>query len=285
MVSLKERVLWSTPVDIPGTEIFYATNSQRSWCHYHETYAICNIAAQSTADQIKRFRGLGEREFYQKDSPGNVTSLMLVGPGELFRIRSSPPPNPLMAVLLDPCVINNIALESGLKPNPIFKGPIIDDLNLHRMFVQLHSSLRVHKPSLGRQQLLVDFVGKLLRSQCRETTPSAPKTARSKKVHRARDFILNHVEESIRLHSLAQIAELSQYHFLRAFAREFGLPPHQYLTSVRIWRARMSIKKIGPSYFQIASSAFSDQSHFIRLFKAAMGVTPETYAGMVRWPT
>ncbi|MCP4688540.1 MAG: helix-turn-helix transcriptional regulator, partial [Desulfobacterales bacterium] len=55
-------------------------------------------------------------------------------------------------------------------------------------------------------------------------------------------------------------------------------PPHEYLTQVRIARAREMLKN-GESIVSAAMDAgFVDQSHFTRIFKKFVGVTPGQYS-------
>src|SRR5262249_1112837 len=51
-------------------------------------------------------------------------------------------------------------------------------------------------------------------------------------------YIDEHVADDISLPSLAELVHLSPYHFSRAFKQSFGVPPHRYLTSRRIERAK-----------------------------------------------
>jgi AraC-like DNA-binding protein len=50
-----------------------------------------------------------------------------------------------------------------------------------------------------------------------------------------------YLADEVSLLSLAGLAQLSPYHFSRAFKQSFGMPPHQYLTSRRIERAKTSL--------------------------------------------
>ena len=65
---------------------------------------------------------------------------------------------------------------------------------------------------------------------------------------------------------------------LRVFRASVGLPPHAFLTRVRILHAQALIRA-GVSLTRVAlDTGFSDQSHLIRHFKRALGVTPGAYA-------
>ena len=81
-----------------------------------------------------------------------------------------------------------------------------------------------------------------------------------------------------RLSSLAQIARLSPYHFLRMFEDLTGTTPHQYLLRNRLHRAALRLKRSGDDVSAIAFAAgFNDLSTFNRRFKKVMGVNPGAY--------
>ena len=73
---------------------------------------------------------------------------------------------------------------------------------------------------------------------------------------------------------LARAAGLSRVHVSRAFARQFGMPPHAYLNALRLRHARQALLA-GQSLADVAAACgFADQSHFTRRFKGSLGVTP-----------
>ena len=96
---------------------------------------------------------------------------------------------------------------------------------------------------------------------------------------RARDFIWEYYAENVTLDELATITGLSRFHLLRAFAAEFGMPPHTYLNQVRLAKARKLIAAGIPLANVAAEAGFADQSHFTRHFRKTYSVTPAEYAG------
>jgi AraC family transcriptional regulator len=75
---------------------------------------------------------------------------------------------------------------------------------------------------------------------------------------------------------MAAVARLSPYHFARQFKAATGVPPHQYVITRRVERAKELLQAGADlSLAEVASRAgFSDQSVFCRHFKRAVGVTP-----------
>jgi len=78
----------------------------------------------------------------------------------------------------------------------------------------------------------------------------------------------------------ARVAGLRRRQLVDAFTRRFALPPHRYLTQLRVDAARVLLAQ-GHQAVEVAGAVgFSDQSHFIRRFKAITGVTPGRYQGL-----
>ncbi|MEY4508632.1 MAG: hypothetical protein RLZZ450_754 [Pseudomonadota bacterium] len=87
-----------------------------------------------------------------------------------------------------------------------------------------------------------------------------------------------HLHESIGLEALAQEANLSVYHFARAFKLAVGMPPHRYVMEQRVLRAKGLLHGTDRSVAEIAQEVgFADQSHFARHFGRLFGVTPTAY--------
>ncbi len=65
---------------------------------------------------------------------------------------------------------------------------------------------------------------------------------------------------------------------IRAFGREYGLPPHRYVTGRRVDRARGLLLDRVPLAEVATAVGFYDQAHLTRHFRAVLGVTPGAYA-------
>ena len=82
---------------------------------------------------------------------------------------------------------------------------------------------------------------------------------------------------------MAAAARLSAYHFARQFKAATGLPPHQFVITRRVERAKQLLQAgTDLSLAEVALRAgFSDQSQFCHHFKRLVGVTP----GQFRTPS
>jgi AraC family transcriptional regulator len=95
---------------------------------------------------------------------------------------------------------------------------------------------------------------------------------------KAADYIEEHLDEEISLQHLAEIAQLSRYHFARAFKHSFGLPPHRYHMSRRMERAKSLLEERARSVTEVGLMlGFAETSSFTTSFRRAVGVTPSDY--------
>lgn len=80
------------------------------------------------------------------------------------------------------------------------------------------------------------------------------------------------------LTSLAQMAHLSPYHFLRTFEEVTGTTPHQYLLRTRLRAAALRLRTESTRVIDIAlTCGFGDVSNFNRTFRAEFGMSPKAY--------
>jgi AraC family transcriptional regulator len=92
------------------------------------------------------------------------------------------------------------------------------------------------------------------------------------------EFIEAHLAEDVSLAALAELTDLSLYHFARAFRQSFGAPPHRYHMARRMDYARALLQKPALSVTEIGIEAgFRETSSFTRAFRKFTGLTPSEY--------
>jgi len=98
------------------------------------------------------------------------------------------------------------------------------------------------------------------------------------KLRRVTEYINANLEEDLSLTEIAAVADLSQYHFARAFRRSTGHTPQQYLMQRRIERAKELLAKDDLPIVEISlRTGFKNQSHFTTLFRKFTKLTPKTW--------
>jgi AraC family transcriptional regulator len=92
------------------------------------------------------------------------------------------------------------------------------------------------------------------------------------------DYIEENLHQDISLAELAAIAQLSPYHFCRAFKEAVGEPPHRYQMSRRIEQAKTLLAKRSLSVSDVATTVgYGSLSRFSALFRQTTGHSPRDY--------
>lgn len=98
------------------------------------------------------------------------------------------------------------------------------------------------------------------------------------KLRRVIDVMNQHLAETFSLGALADVAQLSEYHFSRLFKQATGLSPSQYFIRLRMERARQLLLHTDRSIIDIGMEVgYSSPSHFSQAFRHKVGITPSAY--------
>lgn len=98
------------------------------------------------------------------------------------------------------------------------------------------------------------------------------------KLRRVKEFIDANLDADISLAELAVVADLSQFHFARAFHKTVGMTPQRYLMHQRIERAKELLSHDQMPIVEVGlRTGFKNQSHFTTLFRKFTNFTPKTW--------
>ena len=99
-----------------------------------------------------------------------------------------------------------------------------------------------------------------------------------RRLTRVKEYIAANLEEDLTIAQLAKVASLSRFHFARAFKAAVGQPPHRYVSTHRLERAKELLVRGDESLLEIAIALnFSSQANFTRAFHTGTGMTPGQY--------
>jgi AraC family transcriptional regulator len=98
------------------------------------------------------------------------------------------------------------------------------------------------------------------------------------RLRKVEDYVRAHLAESISIEKLAELAELSPFHFSRVFKDSTGMTPLQFVIRERILRAQQLIRETSRSLIQIALEVgYTSPSHFAEVFRRTAGMAPSEF--------
>lgn len=107
------------------------------------------------------------------------------------------------------------------------------------------------------------------------TPPPSQDPALLRRLLRAKDRMDQASEEEWPVERLASVSGVSEAHFARSFKDAFGIPPHRYLLTRRIERAKALLRDTDQPIIDIAfQTGWSSLGTFGRVFKDVTGESP-----------
>jgi AraC family transcriptional regulator len=99
-----------------------------------------------------------------------------------------------------------------------------------------------------------------------------------RQVRRVNDYMLSSLDRAIGLDELAGLVDLSRFHFATSFKLATGMTPHEWLTSLRMNRARELLARTDMPIIAITLEVgYETPSAFSATFRKAAKMTPSAY--------
>ncbi|MFK3778159.1 AraC family transcriptional regulator [Agrobacterium sp. NPDC089420] len=251
---------------MPGVAAVAADSDRAFPRHMHDQFGIGLI--ERGAQKSLSGRGMVEA------GAGHVIT---VNPGEVHDgIPLGEGGRAWRMLYLDIDIVRDAIADVCEKDHGSFEFPYpVDARPLARRFNAVFSAMTAKEQPgetlHGDETLLMLLAGAM------ETVAKSPAMAAPDPIRRAKSSIDDDPARPFRLTDLAGQAGMSQFRFLRAFARTTGLTPHSYLLQRRIHLARHALAGGTPPAEAAFAAGFADQSHLNRVFVRQFGVTPAVY--------
>lgn len=262
-MGLDAAKLWTVP-GFEDIELLRAAYTDRVFPrHFHDTYVI----------QIVE-KGVNGLYCAGKTWKVPAGSLLVIHPGDVhtgYSVGSKE--------LHYRCIYPTIDLMRQISggPPPHFDQNVINDHPLAALYLRIHQMLEQGLDALASQSLMLEFLSHLVATHGRQNAALRLSPRESTAVRTAREYMREHFAENISLGFLAQLTGFSAFYFLRAFRKETGMPPAEFLRNLRLDRARDLLRR-GIAIPDIAyQTGFFDQSHLTRHFKRFYSITPGYY--------
>lgn len=92
------------------------------------------------------------------------------------------------------------------------------------------------------------------------------------------DYLESHLADRTTIAELSALLQLSRFHFIRAFKKTVGVPPHQFVLQRRIERARELLANRDLTVGEIAErTGFNGTAQLTRAFRQIAGTTPTAF--------
>ncbi|MET7641854.1 AraC family transcriptional regulator [Streptomyces sp. NPDC005438] len=157
-----------------------------------------------------------------------------------------------------------------------FDQSVITDSVSVRLVTAVHRAAE-EGHGLAADSLLRMTVARLVTRYARGTGTREVPGAGARSAARAREILGSRMQRPPTLEVLARELSVSPYALLRAFRERYGMPPHSWLTSERVRRARALLESGVPPAEVAPTVGFTDQAHLGRHFSRIVGVPPGAY--------
>lgn len=170
------------------------------------------------------------------------------------------------------------SIENGLASNtPRVKDGSTQNPSLADFIKKTFSCLATAEGDLEKESLFISCLAEVLINCGHMEEFNVKKSINKKGLSSAFEYLRECYDEKTSLDSLAKMAGLSRYHFLRTFSEYAGITPNAYRNQLRLNNA-LEMMKDGASATDAAHACgFTDQAHFNKTFKSVYGMSPRQF--------
>lgn len=164
---------------------------------------------------------------------------------------------------------------TGKRQLPVFNSTVVCQSDAVSVLRDLHDMIMSEQTGFYKEEAFYFVLERLITDY---TEPVVETLAQiSIEIKAACDYMERNYTQSITLADLSRVSSLNKYTLLRNFTMQRGITPYQYLSTIRVNKAK-KLLEMGTSPIDAAlQSGFTDQSHFTKFFKNFIGLTPKQY--------
>ena len=261
----QDRAEFQRPAHRAGLELYRAHIVRHAFDpHTHQAFGIGAIESG-----VERFRYAGSEHLAAQDS------VVLMNPDVLHTGRAETEGGWRYRMLyIDPDLLAQFSGETSWS----FDDAVCNDVHAARQVAALLNQMWQADDALA-----VDSALSALLTLCRRyARTSAVRPEASLRFAPVLDYMRANLSERITLDDLAAVIDISPFHFLRCFQKQYHVTPQQMLMALRLFDAKRLLATGLPPAQVAAACGLSDQAHLTRAFVRRYGVTPARYQQQVR---
>ena len=240
--------------------------------------ALRTVRPQGRRDYQLLYIAAGNAVFYRegRPSPAPAGTFVVYFPGEPQDYEfSSAWKTEVCWVHFSGKDVPELLQQAGLTRGNLLDGGILPEY--HQLFLQMVQELQFARP--GYQEMLALLFRQLLMTVRRHSLECGPERVRiPEEIQEAVHYFNEHFSDPISIAWYAKKKHISVCWFIRSFRLAMGMPPMQYITSVRLNRARMLLESTDYPIQEIAAMVgYDNPLYFSRIFKKQVGEAPSRY--------
>lgn len=118
-----------------------------------------------------------------------------------------------------------------------------------------------------------------------EFKTSSKENTYARRINRVLDYIDKHLDDTLSVEILSNVANFSKYHFHRQFSEYCGISIHRYIQLMKLKRAsyRLAFNNLDLIIDIALDSGFENPESFSRAFKKTFGQTPSEFRKKPDW--
>ena len=266
------RRRYQTSPLLGGIELLTADYRRHVFPSHAQDTVVLGLVARGRIEVLSHGRSMSVTE-------GNV---LFIPAGVVHEAHAtSDAPWTYRALYLTPAQWRVVCANAGL---PIVgrSACVLRDDVIHRSLGALHARL---SQSVETEHSCLAHLGALaIEVGAEEELEDASSATVACELVRVRQALDAHLGRRFSLSDMARLAGLSRFHFLRAFARAYGVTPYAYSINRRVMMARRLLIEGRPISMAAIEAGFADQAHLTRVFLRTIGVTPGEFRRAFRSP-